>query len=124
MYVVRLDDDIASMDAQADAADDLDLTDLLDHTSIDLAALAGAVADSQARRGGAVSLGEVIADHPLDQGLAELVGYLQVADNGTVEGAGTEQITWADAAGTARVATVPLIVFAESYVSLGRREEA
>jgi hypothetical protein len=124
MYVVRLDDEIASVDAQADAAGDLDLTDLLDHTSIDLAVLADAVADSHARRGGAVSLGEVIADHPLEQGLAELVGYLQVADDGTVDGEGTEQVTWVDAAGTTRQATVPLIVFAGPYATVPGGEGA
>ena len=124
LYAVRLDDEIVSMDAQADAADDLDLTDLLDHTSIDLAVLADAVADSQAGRGGAVSLGEVIADHPLERGLAELVGYLQVADDGTVEGEGTEQVIWVDAAGTARRAVVPLIVFAGPYATATQGKRA
>jgi hypothetical protein len=118
MYVVRLDDEIDSVDAQADDADDLDLTDLLDNTSIDLAVLADAVADSQARRGGAVSLGDVVADHPLEQGLAELVGYLQVADDGTVEGEGTEHVTWVDAAGAIRRATVPLIMFTGPYATV------
>jgi len=60
----------------------------------------------------------VVADHPLEQGLAELVGYLQVADDGTVEGDGTEQVRWVDAGGTTRIATVPLIVFADPFASL------
>jgi hypothetical protein len=115
IYVARLDDEIATVDAEADVAEDLDLTDLLDHTSVDLAVLADAVADSQARRAGSASLGDVITDHPLEQGLAELVGYLQVADEGTVEGQGCEQVSWVDAAGTTRRATLPLIVFGEPY---------
>lgn len=111
MYAVRLDDDIAVVDAGADDADDLDLADLLDHTGVDLAVLADAVADTQARRGGSVSLGEVITDHPLALGLAELVGYLRIADDGTVEGDGAEHVSWTDVSGTTRRATLPLIVF-------------
>ncbi len=111
LYAVRLDDDIALLHAVGDDPDDLDLTDLLEHAAVDLSVLVGAVADSRARHGGVVSLGEVVAEHPLTQGLAELVGYLQVADDGAVEGDGTELVTWTDGAGTARRAQVPRVVF-------------
>ena len=122
LYAVRLDDDIAGVDAAADDADDMDLTDLLDHVSVDLARLGAAVSDSRARRGRSVSLGEVVTDHPLQQGLAELVGYLQVDDVGTVEGEGTEQVSWTDASGVVRRALLPLIVFSGPSMPLSHEE--
>jgi len=71
-----------------------------------------------------VSLGEVIADHPLERGLAELVGYLQVADDGTVDGEGTEEVIWVGPAGTVGRAMVPLIVFAGPYATATQGERA
>ncbi len=113
MYTVRLDDEIAAVQTSTDDASDLDLADLLEHTSIDLGALRQAVADTRGRFGSPVSLGQVVAENPLRQGLAELVGYLQVADDSTHDDEGTELVEWVDASGTARRARLPRIVFDE-----------
>lgn len=123
LCVVRLDDQIAAVEAVADDADDLDLTDLLDHGGIDLTLLADAVTSSQSRRGGDASLGEVVADHPLEGGLTELVGYLQVADGDAVDAEGTEQVDWLDPRGTTRRATVPRVVFPVAVTSSAGRHE-
>jgi hypothetical protein len=61
-----------------------------------------------------VSLPDVLLDHPLTEGLAELVTYLSIAadDNRSVfDDSSRSQIEWVDEAGKSRVATVPLIIF-------------
>jgi hypothetical protein len=98
--------------APAAAPDGDALLDLLELNHIDLAALRAAVADTVARRGGNATLGQVIADHPLTDGLAELVGYLQLPDAGALFlGDRREQVRWADAGGTVREADLPVVLF-------------
>ena len=64
------------------------------------------------RRGGTASLADVVADHPLTDGLAELVGYLQVSDtDGVVLPDRRERVDWVDATGRHRQAELPLILF-------------
>jgi hypothetical protein len=88
-----------------------DVAGLLDHLVIDPSQLRGAVARALVGRDQA-TLGEVLAGSPLSAGLAELVGYLTVADE---EGAAfldehVEQVTWA-AEDSRRTAHVPLVIF-------------
>lgn len=61
-----------------------------------------------------VSLGEVIAGHPLRHGLAELVTYLQVADEWpqtAVDEEAWEWISWETETQTTRRARLPRIIF-------------
>jgi hypothetical protein len=60
-----------------------------------------------------VTLGEVVARHPLHNGLAELVAYLQLAGEWprtTVDEGVEEQVQWQSPAGTTREATLPRII--------------
>ncbi len=61
-----------------------------------------------------VTLAEVVAAHPLQHGLAELVGYFAVASEDrkvVVDDATPALIVWADRFGRSRSASVPLVVF-------------
>jgi len=60
-----------------------------------------------------VTLGEVVARHPLHNGLAELVAYLQLAGEWprtTVDEGVEEQVQWQSPTGTTREATLPRII--------------
>jgi Protein of unknown function (DUF3375) len=64
-----------------------------------------------------VGLAQVLADQPLEQGLAELVGYLSLTGRGfdvVFDERFREQVSWQDSAGQVRVAEVPRVVFARS----------
>jgi hypothetical protein len=61
-----------------------------------------------------VSLSEVVGAHPLEHGLAELVGYMTVAADDAkafVDDDRRETLTWQDRARGMRQATVPLVIF-------------
>lgn len=61
-----------------------------------------------------VSLVEILEDHPLEQGLAELVAYLSLASedrHSMIHDERTQTIAWTDDTGVARQATMPLVVF-------------
>ncbi len=61
-----------------------------------------------------INLGELLQRHPLQQGLAELVAYLELAANdkhSAFADGQTQLITWLDAQGIQRRAAIPLIVF-------------
>jgi flagellar motility protein MotE (MotC chaperone) len=91
------------------------LGDLFDISHIDLAALRDAVAATVVSHGGHATLAQVVQAHPLTEGLAELIGYLQVADDGaTLLTDRREQIAWIDAEGRCRQADVPLVLFGDS----------
>lgn len=62
-----------------------------------------------------VSLATLVAEYPIEQGLAELAAYMKLA-TGDVQAAiddeRTETVTWIDERGQARRATLPLIIYA------------
>ncbi|HAT32158.1 MAG TPA: DUF3375 domain-containing protein [Janthinobacterium sp.] len=61
-----------------------------------------------------VSLAALIAEHPLEQGLAELATYLSLAtqeQRSAIDDTQQETIAWTDAQGRARQATLPLLIF-------------
>ena len=61
-----------------------------------------------------MSLGDVVEDRPLEQGLAELVTYLSLEDPGfevVLDAERTDEVRWTTD-DTQRVATVPRITFA------------
>jgi flagellar motility protein MotE (MotC chaperone) len=98
--------------AEEELADVEALADLFDISHIDLTALRASVAETVTAHGGHATLGQVVRTHPLTDGLAELVGYLQVSDDGaSVLADRREQVDWVDATGRHRVANVPLVLF-------------
>ena len=61
-----------------------------------------------------VSLAEILAVHPLDQGLAEVVAYMSLAADdikALIDGGRKQTVVWSDAALGPRQATIPLVVF-------------
>jgi len=61
-----------------------------------------------------VSLGELLASHPLERGLAEVVAYLSLAaddPHAIIEDEQRQSVRWTDSSGTERRATVPLVVY-------------
>lgn len=81
---------------------------------------------SQVRRAlqhhGQVGLPELLRDNPLEHGLAELVGYLSLADDtfGVVFDEDTrERVSWQDGEGTERVATLPRVTYVRSAAADG-----
>lgn len=60
------------------------------------------------------SLAEVVSAFPLDQGLAELLTYLEMAETdpkAVVDDERRETVDWTDTAGTGRRADIPLILY-------------
>ena len=61
-----------------------------------------------------ISLGTLLGDYPLEQGLAELATYLKLATSdltSAIDDDAEEVVEWVDAAGQRRSATVPLIIY-------------
>jgi hypothetical protein len=62
-----------------------------------------------------VSLSEIILQHPLELGLAELVGYFGIAaddpEHSVIDESRSERIEWLDLEGQRRVATFPSVLF-------------
>lgn len=66
------------------------------------------------RRTDQVTLADVIADAPIEQGLAELITYLSLTDEGftkTFDESATETVSWTDDTGRGRTATVPRVIY-------------
>lgn len=61
-----------------------------------------------------ISLPELVADAPLDQGLAELVAYLSIASDdpaSMIDDRQHQTLEWTDNEGRRRQATLPLVIF-------------
>jgi cell division protein FtsB len=61
-----------------------------------------------------VRLSELIAEHPLELGLAELVSYLAIADedrHAVIDDTAEELVEWIDDQGVSRRARVPLVLY-------------
>jgi flagellar motility protein MotE (MotC chaperone) len=100
-------------DVALDAGDaEVDLSALYGQVVVDRAELARNVRHELQDRG-QVSLGDVIARHPLRHGLAELVAYLHLAGEwpGTaVDDEHHEHVSWRTETGAVRKATLPRII--------------
>jgi len=91
---------------------DLDASALFDQVRVDKALLAGQVRQMLQQRA-QVTLSEVLQAHPLQQGLGELVAYLQLASESTqavVDDTVLEAVHWSNASGT-RQAHLPRVIF-------------
>lgn len=102
-------------DGITDATDRADPTALYEQVYLDPARLAAAVADGLARRPIA-ALPDILRDHPLQQGLAELVGYLALRSGveTTVDGDRHDEITWTGEDDVDRTAQVPHVVYSRA----------
>jgi hypothetical protein len=66
------------------------------------------------RRSAQATLAEIVAAVPLRQGLAELVAYLALRDDAftaVFDDTCQERVTWIDADGLGRTATLPRVTF-------------
>jgi len=97
-----------------DAAEETDPTALFEQVHVDPEPLRGGV--RQALRGQPqIGLAELVARYPLNQGAAELVTYLALQDETfaiVYDEQHREQITWSQADGRQRTATLPRVTFA------------
>jgi len=98
-----------------DATERADPTALYEQVYLDPARLAAAVADGLARRPVA-ALPDILRDHPLQQGLAELVGYLALRDGveTTVDGDRHDEVAWTGEDDVDRTAQVPHVVYSRA----------
>jgi len=91
---------------------DLDTSVLFDQVRVDKALLAGQVRQMLQQRA-QVTLSDVLAEHPLQQGLGELVAYLQLASESpqaVVDDTVLEAVQWTNDSGT-RQAHLPRVIF-------------
>ena len=97
----------------ADEGDSADPSALFEQTHVDAEELARHVHDSLAGRP-QVGLAEVVEQHPLDEGLAELLTYFSLPDDRMAvvfDEDATEDIAWTGSDDIERVATVPRVSF-------------
>ena len=99
-----------------DADEDLDASLLFEQVFVDPERLAAGVRAALHDRP-QVGLAALVADRPLEQGLAELVTYLSLSDPAfevVFDERRTERLGWHDEEGHRRMATVPRVIFARS----------
>jgi len=86
---------------------------LFGHVVVDKARLAGWIRQSLQQRA-QVTLGELLKQHPLEHGLAELVAYLALASEdrkAVFDETTPESVTWLDTSGKQRQAELPRVIF-------------
>lgn len=94
----------------------LDTSGLFDQIVVDRARLAAHIQTALGTRT-QVTLGELVRDHPLEHGLAELVGYLWLATEGrraVIDEANLESITWTDTEQKQKRVELPRVIFVRS----------
>jgi hypothetical protein len=96
---------------------------LFGHVYVDRAKLAANIRRALQQRQ-QISLRELIEQHPLEQGLAEVVAYFSLAtedEDALIDDESKEAVVWVDAVtGLERRATMPLVVYSRAS---GRRAE-
>lgn len=68
-------------------------------------------------RGSQIGLAELVREHPLQHGLAELVAYLSLTDEAFLvvfDEQHTEQMSWRDPDGRERIVSIPRVTFARA----------
>jgi hypothetical protein len=101
--------------------DGADPSALFHHVHVDRARLAMGVRRALQHRS-LVSLTELVAQQPLEHGLAEIVGYLSLHDTTfdvVFDDTARDQVTWSDEQGATRVATIPRVTFVKSLDTEG-----
>lgn len=95
------------------ADEDLDPSALFEQVYVDRERLSGFVR-GELRGRTQIGLTEVLERHPLEHGMAELVGYLSLGDPAfqvVFDETAHERVRWSDDSGTHRVATIPRVTF-------------
>lgn len=95
------------------ADEDVDASLLFEQAHVDPAPLAANVRRSLQQHD-QIGLAQLVGAHPLEHGLAELVTYLSLSDEGfqvVFDETRTEEIGWRDAEGIERVATLPAVTY-------------
>ncbi|MBA3742307.1 DUF3375 domain-containing protein [Sporichthya sp.] len=108
LYDARPATEVQSMLGPSDA-EDLDVTVLLAQTFVDQARLAANIRTLLPERSSAL-LGEILDLYPIEQGVAELIGYLSLAEDDlvvTLDDAEEDLIEFRDAEGSLRRARLP-----------------
>ena len=93
----------------------IDTEALFTQFTVDRERLRAAVRASLRQRRQA-TLADVIGEHPITQGLAEVVTYLSIADGdprAAFDPAGRQTLTWTEPDGERRRAEVPLVLFTD-----------
>jgi hypothetical protein len=114
LYTPKVQAQFGDVDTSTADTSDADITELLELSTLDLTRLTEAIVDTVTASAGPVSLGDVVAGHPLQDGVNELVGYLQVStvgDHGAAITDGREHLAWTDADGFKKAADIPLLMF-------------
>lgn len=96
--------------------EEIDVSALFEQVYVDPARLSAAVRQALASRA-VVRLPQIIAEHPLEQGLAELVTYLTLTDpsfDTVLDDGEYDQVIWMDAHGATRRARLPQVVFSRT----------
>ena len=105
---------LAISSARIDAGnEDLDAAALYSQFIVDKAALALHVRRCLQQRS-QVTLAELLAGRPLQQGLAELVAYLSLAaepGKAVIDDSVQEQVTWLACPGQHKTASLPRVIF-------------
>lgn len=86
---------------------------LFDLVHVDRPRLEGHIRRALQRRD-QVALTEIVAEHPLELGLAELVAYLSIAsedESSLIDDTQRDMVTWTNAGGDERRAAMPKIIF-------------
>ncbi|MEX2534469.1 MAG: DUF3375 domain-containing protein [Trueperaceae bacterium] len=92
---------------------DIDAAALFAHSEVDPAELALRIRKALQSRD-QVTLGDLIDQHPLEHGLAELVTYLRLAgesEDSVVDEEGSETVAWLSADAVQRRARIPRVIF-------------
>lgn len=108
---VSLDSDLPET-----GSEELDMSLLLDQAFVDRARLEANI-DSCLADSAQVSLAAVLSRFPLEEGLSELVAYVQIASErplSIIDDTGRERVSWIDDNEVLREARVPLILFCRS----------
>jgi hypothetical protein len=95
---------------------EFEATSLFEQVYVDPARLSLSIRRALQHRG-QVGLAELIDSYPLEQGLAELVTYLSLTDDSfrvVFDEAARQQLSWQDADGQRRTATLPRVTFARA----------
>jgi hypothetical protein len=109
-------------DVATNADEDVPSDALFTQVYVDKERLGGRIRQALQTRS-QVSLADVIAAHPLEQGLAELVTYVSLAasdSTSVIDDSQEQTLTWVDEDGTVREGTLPLVVFCRPAASSGR----
>jgi hypothetical protein len=102
---------VGSIETQDAAPVDLRvLRELARASEIDMKELISNVNDVLERRG-AVTIAEILDEHPATQGVASVVGLLVLAENQARELSGEEPVSWKSSRGVARHGVVPHYLF-------------